>query len=101
MSSHAVRNPRIAAVLMLAVMSVACPVRATTLQRMSLDQLAQAAGTVVRARCAGSTARWEIGAIWTFSEVDIVERFKGSPPMRIWVRSPGGRVGQISMRVED
>lgn len=101
MSSQAIRRPQIVAVLLLAVLSVASPLRATTLQRMSLNQLAQAAGTVVRARCASSTARWENGAIWTFSEFEIVERFKGNPPTRIRVRLPGGRVGYISTQVED
>ena len=73
---------------------------ATTLERMSLDQLARAADTVVRARCVSTSARWENGAIWTFSEFDLVERFKGNPPERIRVRVPGGRVGHISTRVE-
>jgi hypothetical protein len=101
MSSQAIRSPQVLAALLLAVVSIAFAVRATTLQRMSLDQLAQAAGTVVRARCASTSARWESGAIWTFSAFDIVERFKGNPPARIWVRSPGGRIDHIATRVED
>jgi hypothetical protein len=101
MSSQAIRSPRIVAVLLLFAGSVALPMRATTLERMSLGQLAQAASTVVRARCASTSARWENGAIWTFSEFDIVERFKGKAPARVSVRLPGGRVGHISTQVED
>jgi hypothetical protein len=101
MSSQATCRTQIVAALSLAVVSIAFPARATTLARMSLGQLAQAAGTVVRARCASSSARWENGAIWTFSEFDVSERFKGNPPARILVRSPGGRVGHISTRVEE
>ena len=100
MSHKATRRPQIVVALLLAVLSIASPVRATTLERMSLDQLARAADTVVRARCASTSARWENGAIWTFSEFDLVERFKGNPPERIRVRSPGGRVGHLSTRVE-
>ena len=100
MSRKAARRPQIVAALLLAVISIASPAPATTLERMSLDQLARAADTVVRARCASTSARWENGAIWTFSEFDLVERFKGNPPERIRVRSPGGRVGHISTRVE-
>ncbi len=100
MSRIAARRPQIVASLLLAVISIAYSVPATTLERMSLDQLARAADTVVRARCASTSARWENGTIWTFSEFDLVERFKGNPPERIRVRSPGGRVGHISTRVE-
>jgi len=84
----------------LAAISTASPLRATTLERMSLVQLARAAGVIVRARCISTSSRWENGSIWTFSEFGLVERFKGSPPQRIRVRVPGGRVGHISMRVE-
>jgi hypothetical protein len=101
MSSRAARRPLTVVTLIVAVACIASPVRATTLERMSLGQLAQAAGTVVRARCASTSARWENGAIWTFSEFDVVERFKGNPPARIRVRSPGGRVDRVSTRVEE
>jgi hypothetical protein len=74
--------------------------RATTLQWMSLDQLARAADTVVRARCVATSARWGNDAIWTFIQFQVVETLKGNPPQRIRVRLPGGRVGPISMRVE-
>jgi glycine/D-amino acid oxidase-like deaminating enzyme len=101
MNGQATYRLQKAAALLLAALSMACPVRATTLARMSLDQLAQAAGAVVRARCASTSSRWENGAIWTFSEFEIVERFKGSTPTHIRVRLPGGRVGHISTRVEE
>jgi hypothetical protein len=55
----------------------------------------------VRARCSSTSARAENGSIWTFSAFEVLERFKGNPPARILVRSPGGRVGHISTRVEE
>jgi hypothetical protein len=90
----------LAGIVGLAAVSTASALRATTLERTSLDQLAQAAGMIVRARCITTSSLWENGSIWTFSEFGLVERFKGSPPQRIRVRVPGGRVGHISMRVE-
>jgi hypothetical protein len=101
MSTQADRRPHLVVALLLAFVSTAVPARATTLQRMNLGQLAQAAGTVVRARCSGASALWEDGSIWTLNEFDVVERFKGSPPAHILVRSPGGRIGHISTRVEE
>ena len=98
---QAIRSRQTAVALLLAALSIASPARATTIERMTLDQLARAAGAVVRARCVSTSARWENGSIWTFSEFDIVERFKGNPPARIRVRSPGGSVGHISTRVEE
>jgi hypothetical protein len=101
MNDQARRRRQMIPALLLAIVSVAFAAGATTLERMSLGQLAQAADTVVRARCASSSARWENGAIWTFSEFDVTARFKGSSPARIQVRSPGGRVGHVSTRVEE
>jgi len=91
----------VAAMLLVTVTSVGLPLQSTTLQRMSLSQLARAADAVVRARCLGSTARWESGAIWTLTDFEVIERFQGSPPSRIRIRLPGGRVGGVSTRVED
>ena len=73
---------------------------ATTLLRMSLSQMAQAADTIVRGRCIGTSTRWEAGSIWTFADVDLVETLKGSPPARIIVRLPGGRVGNLATHVD-
>jgi hypothetical protein len=75
--------------------------RGTTLVRMSLDQMGQAADTIVRGRCISVSSRWDAGAIWTFAEVDVVEALKGSPSAQIEVRLPGGRVGHLSTKVED
>jgi hypothetical protein len=73
---------------------------ATTLLRMSLSQMAQAADTIVRGRCIGISSRWDAGSIWTFADVDLVETLKGSPPARIIVRLPGGRVGNLATHVD-
>jgi hypothetical protein len=86
---------------LLAMAGIALPLYSTTLQRMSLNQMASAADAVVRAQCVGSAARWENGAIWTLSEFEIVERFQGNPPSRVRIRLPGGRVAGVTTRVED
>ena len=75
-------------------------IRATTLARLSLDQLAAGSGAVARVRCAGSESRWEKGSIWTVTAFDVVETMKGSLPGKIAVRLPGGRVGHLTATVD-
>jgi len=75
-------------------------IRATTLARLSLDQLAGAADGVARVRCAGAESRWEEGSIWTITTFDIVQSMKGDLPTRIVVRLPGGKVGAFTTTVE-
>ncbi len=73
---------------------------ATTLRRMSLDELTEASAAVVRARCVSNESRWADGRIWTFTEFEVVESLKGSVPARVQVRLVGGRVGSLHSIVE-
>jgi hypothetical protein len=75
-------------------------IHATTLARLSLDQLAGAADGVARVRCAGIESRWENGSIWTIATFDVVQTLKGDLPPRIVVRLPGGKVGAFTTTVE-
>jgi len=75
-------------------------VRATTLARLSLDQMAGAAEGVARVRCEATESRWENGSIWTLTIFEIVQSMKGDLPPRIVVRLPGGKVGPFTSTVE-
>lgn len=81
-------------------MALAAAAQATTLRRMSLQELTTASAAVVRARCLGSESRWDSGRIWTFSQFEVLESFKGEPAGRIQVRLVGGRVGSLHSVVE-
>jgi hypothetical protein len=83
-----------------ALLSSAAAIRATTLARLTLDQLTTAADAVARVRCAGAESRWENGAIWTVTTFDVVETMKGSLPTQVTVRLPGGRVGHLTAAVD-
>ncbi len=85
---------RLFCILFLA-MSAAGVARATTLARMSIEELTAAAELVARVRCAGNTTRWENGEIWTITTFDVVEVWKGHAPAQIIVRLIGGRVGHM------
>jgi hypothetical protein len=83
-----------------AVLCAATSIQATTLARLSLDQLAATADAVARVRCTSVESRWENGEIWTVTSFDVVETMKGALPPRITVRLPGGRVGHLTAAVD-
>jgi hypothetical protein len=74
--------------------------RATTLARLSLDQLAGAADGVARVRCAAAESRMENGNIWTITTFDVIEAMKGNLPAQVAVRLPGGKVGHLTAAVD-
>lgn len=92
------RMPNILCALTLLLAAAAA--QATTLRRMSLDELTADSGAVVRARCVASESRWEGGRIWTFSTFEVVETLKGNALSTIRVRLIGGRAGSLTSRVE-
>jgi hypothetical protein len=73
--------------------------RATTLARLSLDQLAAGSDAVARLRFVRAESRWENGSIWTVTTFDVMETLKGQLPGQIEVRLPGGRVGHLTSTV--
>ncbi len=75
-------------------------VRATTLVRLSLDQLAAGSDAVARVNFSSAESRWENGTIWTITTANVVETMKGNLPGEISVRLPGGRVGHLTATVE-
>jgi hypothetical protein len=76
------------------------PLRATTLARLSLAQLAAGSDAVARVRCVSAVSRWENGSIWTVTTFDVAENLKGQLPREITVRLPGGRVGHLTASVD-
>ncbi|HLQ76141.1 MAG TPA: hypothetical protein VK210_02240 [Terriglobia bacterium] len=83
-----------------ALLCAATSIHATTLARLSLDQLAAAADATARVRCSSAQSRWENGQIWTVTSFDVLETMKGTLPARITVRLPGGRVGHFTAIVD-
>jgi hypothetical protein len=72
---------------------------ATTLKHMSLKQLTVSARAIVRARCVGvhiqGTANGEGGEIWTVTDFEIEESWKGRAPAQLQIWLPGGRAGHV------
>src|SRR5580765_2640462 len=79
-------------ILLLPALLFSPSIRATTLERLSLDQIAAGSDAVAHVRCTAAESRWENGSIWTLATVDVLESMKGSLPASITIRVPGGRV---------
>lgn len=73
---------------------------ATTLVRLSFDDLAQHSMAIARLRCIGSESRWDGGEIWTETKFEVVERHKGALQQTVAVRMLGGRTEEYYSRVD-
>ena len=60
---------------------------------------ARAATLVVVARCESASADWEGAAIYTRSDVTVLDVVRGTPDHRTTVRQPGGVVDGVGQRV--
>ena len=91
-------------VLFLAAVQVGAGLTAsgTTLERMSVAQMTQAARLVVRAQCVANSTAWDGGEIWTFTSFTVEDAWKGAPSgaaQQLTVRLLGGSVGNLSSTV--
>jgi hypothetical protein len=72
----------------------------TTLARMSIAQMSQAAQLVVRVRCVANSVAWDGGEIWTFTSFAVEETWKGARTANsneyLTVRLLGGSVGNLT-----
>lgn len=73
---------------------------ATTLARLSFEDLARQSVAIARLRCLGSESHWNGGEIWTETKFEIVERHKGGLEQFVTVRMLGGRAGHYYSRVD-
>jgi hypothetical protein len=92
---------RLPVLWILASLAFAATLHATTLARLSLDQLATAADAVARVRCLSAVLEWENASIRTVTTFDVLETMKGNLPAQVTVRLPGGRVGHLTTNVDD
>ena len=72
--------------------SVTIPAGATTLQRLTLDEMAQKSTAIVRAKVTGSSEIIRGGEIFTTYKFDVLQTLKSGPGVRE-VAVPGGVAG--------
>ncbi len=63
---------------------------AATLEYLSLDQMARKSTLIVRGRVAGSTTLQRGSVLYTMYQVEVLDRWKGSPLGQVSVAVPGG-----------
>lgn len=74
-------------------------VRATTIEKLSLEEMTYLAQRIVRARCISNSSFWAEGEIWTSTSLEVLETLKGPTTNRIEVRLLGGTVGGLDASV--
>jgi hypothetical protein len=80
---------------------VAASASATTLLRMSLDQLAQASTEIIRGHVVSQQTLWnpEHTRIYTYTTLALEQTYKGNPPSYLVVQQPGGKIGNVHVFV--
>ena len=73
------------------VLWACCSAAAATLQQLSMDQMAQSATAIVRARVTGSSASFTGSTIYTHYKLQVSETWKGVPGTEVML--PGGVAG--------
>ncbi|MBZ5631954.1 MAG: hypothetical protein LAO55_02395 [Acidobacteriia bacterium] len=79
------------------VLSVIAPMPATTLEQLTLDEMAQKSTTIVRARVTGSHSAYRGASIYTSFQLQVLENWKGQAITEVAV--PGGVVSGIRQNV--
>ena len=89
------------AVALLLLISAAVRVHATTLVRLSLEQLSQASSDIVGGHVLGQESGWNAShtQIMTVTRMAVEQRMKGQAPEVIEIEQPGGKVGNIRVYV--
>jgi hypothetical protein len=80
---------------------IAVAANATTLARLSFENLAQQSTAVARLRCLDAKSVWANREIWTETRFELVQSEKGTLPGVITVRLLGGTLGNLHSHVDE
>jgi len=82
--------------VMVAVLAAA-PLSATTLVRMSLDQIAEASTEIIRGHVVSQRTLWnpQHTRIYTYTTFALDQTYKGNPPSSPVIQQPGGTIGKV------
>jgi len=74
---------------------------ATTLVRMSFQELAAQSTAIARVHCVQSNVHWRGGNIWTRTDFTVTAQSKGALPGSISIEMPGGALGHLRSHVDE
>ncbi|MGH9397207.1 MAG: hypothetical protein ACRD18_10210 [Terriglobia bacterium] len=92
---------RLACFVVIAVCLVALSASATSLVRLSLDQLTQASNAVLKGHVVGQTTQWNAThtEIVTLTTIAVDQNVKGNTPAQVVVEQMGGTIGHMHLMV--
>ena len=73
--------------------------QATTMVRMSLGEMSQAAKAIARVRCVSNATVWDAGELWTLTTFEVEQTWRGTLPAEITVRLLGGHTARLTSSV--
>ncbi|MCU1272787.1 MAG: hypothetical protein JWO48_218 [Bryobacterales bacterium] len=99
MRNAALASMRRISLLLLCLAPWVAPLPGATLERLSLDELAQKSTLIARAKVLGSYTDFRGSVIYTHWKLQVVESFKGADQAAVEVLVPGGSAGHFHQDV--
>ena len=72
--------------------------RAATLELMTLEEMVWQSTAIVRARAGDSRTVRSGALLYTLTQLEVLEQWKGTLALQLEVSAPGGRLGQLSQQ---
>lgn len=72
---------------------------ALTVKRATIEELSTESPVVIHGRVLHSSSRWEGGAIYTYTEVKVIDLLKGETGSTVTVKQLGGTVGSDGLDI--
>ena len=79
------------------VLALPCQVSATIIRQLSLEQMVEAADTIVVGEVVEVESAWEKRRIYTHVRIAVEQSLKGEPTAELSIRLLGGSVGDVEM----
>ena len=83
---------------LLLLVLVVLPGKGATLELMTLEEMVRQSTAILRARAGDSRTVRSGALLYTVTQLEVLEQWKGTAARQLEVSAPGGRLGQLSQR---